>query len=274
MLHGRLRRKSWIEAVLQPGSQPGSHDSQLRQRREGTREQPEQLRQRVSQQRAGQDIRHRVGRGHRGRNQQPADEPDPQHHRCAGSEQQQQVRGCGPAASSTCATTRSSSSCTSEPTPACPGTTRLQVSLRHQTKSVRLFANYTFSKSLDNTGAEGNGSTDPIDSFNLGLNKGRSDFDRAHVFNLQGSYTLPIGKGHAFGGNMPRWANTLDRRMGPRRALPSGKAALRSPPDSGALYRRFLQHRVLAELHAAPATSVPSRARSPTTTACTSSIPT
>jgi outer membrane receptor protein involved in Fe transport len=84
-----------------------------------------------------------------------------------------------------------------------------QVSLRHQTKSVRIFANYTFSKSLDNTGAEGNGSVDPIDSFNLNLNKGRSDFDRAHVFNLQGSYTLPIGKGHAFGGNMPRWANTL-----------------------------------------------------------------
>ena len=84
-----------------------------------------------------------------------------------------------------------------------------QFSLKHQTKSVRLFANYTFSKSLDNTGAEGNGSTDPIDSFNLGLNKGRSDFDRAHVFNFQGSYTLPIGKGHALGGNMPRWANTL-----------------------------------------------------------------
>jgi hypothetical protein len=84
-----------------------------------------------------------------------------------------------------------------------------QLSVRHQTKSVRIFANYTFSKSLDNTGAEGNGSTDPIDSFNLGLNKGRSDFDRAHVFNLQGSYTLPIGKGHAFGGTMPRWANAL-----------------------------------------------------------------
>ncbi len=84
-----------------------------------------------------------------------------------------------------------------------------QLSVKHQTKTVRLFANYTFSKSLDNSASEGNGSTDPIDSFNLGLNKGRSDFDRAHVFNLQGSYTMPIGKGHALGGNMPRWANTL-----------------------------------------------------------------
>jgi hypothetical protein len=85
----------------------------------------------------------------------------------------------------------------------------LQVSLRHQSKSVRIFANYTFSKSLDNTASEGNGSTDPIDSFNLNLNKGRSDWDRAHVVNVQGSYTLPVGKGHTFGGNMPRWANTL-----------------------------------------------------------------
>jgi len=85
----------------------------------------------------------------------------------------------------------------------------LQVSLRHQTKSLRIFANYTFSKSLDNTNAEGNGSADPMDSFNLNLSKARSDFDRAHVANVQGSYTLPVGKGHAFGGNMPRWANTL-----------------------------------------------------------------
>jgi hypothetical protein len=85
----------------------------------------------------------------------------------------------------------------------------LQVSLRHQTKSFRIFANYTFSKSLDNTASEGNGSSDPMDSFNLGLNKGRSDWDRAHVVNVQGSYTLPVGKGHMFGGNMPRWANTL-----------------------------------------------------------------
>ena len=66
-----------------------------------------------------------------------------------------------------------------------------------------------FSNLLNAAVTAGNGTTDPIDNFNLGLNKGRSDFDRAHVFNLQSSYTLPIGHGHAFGGNMPRWANTL-----------------------------------------------------------------
>ena len=67
---------------------------------------------------------------------------------------------------------------------------------------------YTYSKSLDNVSNEGNGFTDNMDNYNLNLNKGRSDFDRPHVFNAYGTYTLPIGNGHAIGGNMPRWANT------------------------------------------------------------------
>ena len=92
---------------------------------------------------------------------------------------------------------------------ACPGTTRSRSSVRHKTKSLDVGANYTFSKSLDNVSAEGNGFTDAIDNFNLGLNKGRSDFDRPHVFNVQAIYTLPIGHGHLLGHNMPRWANTL-----------------------------------------------------------------
>ena len=85
----------------------------------------------------------------------------------------------------------------------------LQVSLRRQVKNLRVVANYTFSKSLDNVSAEGNGFTDTIDNFNLNLNKARADFDRPHVFNFQGTYTLPIGHGHAFGSNMPGWANAL-----------------------------------------------------------------
>ena len=84
-----------------------------------------------------------------------------------------------------------------------------QFSVHHKTKSYNIGANYTFSKSLDNMSAEGNGFTDVMDNYNLGLNKGRSDFDRPHVFNLSGLYTLPIGTGHAVGGNMPKWANTL-----------------------------------------------------------------
>jgi hypothetical protein len=84
-----------------------------------------------------------------------------------------------------------------------------QFSLHHKAKSYTVDANYTFSKSLDNMSAEGNGFTDVMDNYNLGLNKGRSDWDRPHVFNLRGLYTLPIGTGHAFGGSMPKWANTL-----------------------------------------------------------------
>ncbi len=43
-----------------------------------------------------------------------------------------------------------------------------QFSLRHQTKSYRIFANYTFSKSLDNISAEGNGFTDVMDNYQPG----------------------------------------------------------------------------------------------------------
>jgi hypothetical protein len=84
-----------------------------------------------------------------------------------------------------------------------------QFSIRHRSKSVLLMANYTYSKSLDNGNAEGNGYSDTMDNFNLNQNKGRSDFDRPHVLNLSATYTLPVGKGHRFGGAMPGWANAL-----------------------------------------------------------------
>jgi hypothetical protein len=90
----------------------------------------------------------------------------------------------------------------------------LQVSLRHQVGALKFFANYTWSKSIDNvlstaTGGEGNGFSEPIDSYNVALNRARSNFDIPHVFNFASTYTLPIGKGHALGGNMPQWANAL-----------------------------------------------------------------
>jgi hypothetical protein len=85
----------------------------------------------------------------------------------------------------------------------------LQVSLRRSTGSLHMSANYTFSKSLDNISAEGNGYTAPIDSYNLGLNKAVSDFNHPHSFNASASYTLPIGRGKRFGGGMNRWADAL-----------------------------------------------------------------
>jgi hypothetical protein len=85
----------------------------------------------------------------------------------------------------------------------------LQVSLRRQMRSMRIAANYTWSKSLDNSSQEGNGITPTLDDYNLKLNKARSDYDRPQVFNFQGLWTLPVGTGHKFGGTMPKWANAL-----------------------------------------------------------------
>jgi hypothetical protein len=85
----------------------------------------------------------------------------------------------------------------------------LQVSVRRTAGALRMSANYTYSKSMDNVTAEGNGFTNPIDNFNLGLNRARADFDRPHVFSSSGIYTLPIGKGHRWGGDMPRWVDAI-----------------------------------------------------------------
>jgi hypothetical protein len=74
---------------------------------------------------------------------------------------------------------------------------------------LRFIANYTFSKSVDNISAEGQGFTSPIDNFNVLLNRARSDFDIPHAFNASFIYTLPIGKGRRFAGDAPRWVDSL-----------------------------------------------------------------
>lgn len=85
----------------------------------------------------------------------------------------------------------------------------VQLSVRRNVGALRTAANYTFSKSVDNGSVDANGFTNTIDNFNLKLNRGRSDVDRPNVFNMSLSYTLPIGKGKAFGGSMPGWADSL-----------------------------------------------------------------
>jgi hypothetical protein len=85
----------------------------------------------------------------------------------------------------------------------------MQVSLRRTAGAAQFGINYTWSKSEDNISAEGNGFTTPIDSYNLGLNRARSDFDRPHSLNVTAFYTIPFGKGKTFGSNMPRLLDTL-----------------------------------------------------------------
>jgi hypothetical protein len=90
----------------------------------------------------------------------------------------------------------------------------LQVRLTHQFGALRVGANYTWSKSIDNdqptgTGGEGNGFAAPLDSFNESVARGRSNFDIPHVISATALYQLPIGKGQMLGRDMPGWVDTL-----------------------------------------------------------------
>jgi hypothetical protein len=89
----------------------------------------------------------------------------------------------------------------------------LQIRLQRQLGALRVVAAYTRSKSLDNdqsslTSGEGNSFVAPIDSFNGALAKGLSNYDIPNAFTMTGIYTLPIGRGHLVGGNMPKWADS------------------------------------------------------------------
>ncbi len=87
----------------------------------------------------------------------------------------------------------------------------MQLSVRRNMRDLQLFANYTWSKSIDNASAEGNGYTAPFDNYNLALNRARSDWDRPHSFNMSATYIIPFGKGKKFGSDMPQW---LDSAIG------------------------------------------------------------
>ena len=63
--------------------------------------------------------------------------------------------------------------------------------------------NYSFSKSIDDASrTNGSGATDfanALDRRNLKLERGRSTWDRRHVFTLVGNYNLPFGRGRRWG---------------------------------------------------------------------------
>ena len=62
--------------------------------------------------------------------------------------------------------------------------------------------NYSFSKSIDDasqlTGASTGGFAQALDSRNLRLDRGRSDWDRTHIFTAVFSWPLPVGKNKRF----------------------------------------------------------------------------
>ncbi|MBI4892105.1 MAG: carboxypeptidase regulatory-like domain-containing protein [Acidobacteria bacterium] len=87
----------------------------------------------------------------------------------------------------------------------------MQLSLRRNMRDLQVFANYTFSKSIDNSSVEGNGAATYFDSYNHILFRGRSDWDRPHSFNMSATYIIPFGRGKKFGSDMPQW---LDSAVG------------------------------------------------------------
>ena len=70
-------------------------------------------------------------------------------------------------------------------------------------------ANYTWQKTLtDASGVEQSRIEPPIDVNNRSIEYGRADYDVAHVFNFNGIYELPFGKGKRFW-NEGDWLNRL-----------------------------------------------------------------
>ena len=66
----------------------------------------------------------------------------------------------------------------------------LQLSVRHKSKSLELFAGYTYSKSLDNASNLG----EEVNPINPSLSKALSAFDLTHNFVLSYEYQLPLAK--------------------------------------------------------------------------------
>jgi hypothetical protein len=78
-----------------------------------------------------------------------------------------------------------------------------QMSWRKRSRNGTFFrVNYALSKSIDDASqASGNaegGFPNALDSRNLFLDRGRSDFDRLHVFTAAGSYQIPVGRRRQF----------------------------------------------------------------------------
>jgi hypothetical protein len=92
----------------------------------------------------------------------------------------------------------------------------LQVSGRKRLSAgLELTGFYVWSKSImENLGYYGCGSVNSEgaywqDAYNRRANRGPSCFDAQHNLSIGGSYTLPVGKGQAFGGNMNRVADLV-----------------------------------------------------------------
>lgn len=76
----------------------------------------------------------------------------------------------------------------------------LQASLRRRSRSGLFYRiNYTFGKSIDDASSAvdnwGTGGAGALDTFNLRLDRGRSNFDQRHSVTVAGRYEIPVGNG-------------------------------------------------------------------------------
>ncbi len=79
----------------------------------------------------------------------------------------------------------------------------LQVSLRRRSRSGLFYrVNYSFGKSIDDASSVidfgGTGSAGALDTGNLSLDRGRSNFDQRHAVSFAGRDELPFGNGRPF----------------------------------------------------------------------------
>ena len=75
----------------------------------------------------------------------------------------------------------------------------LQLTLeRRFSKGFTLLANYTFAKSIDTSSYNKQTGQTVTDPFNRAFDRGVSDFDQTHIFNLSGLWNLPINPANRF----------------------------------------------------------------------------
>jgi hypothetical protein len=87
------------------------------------------------------------------------------------------------------------------------------VSLRRRfSQGLQFDVNYTWSHSLDNQSTVANTVTSGgliCDATNLRVCRANSDFDIRHLFNVNGIWELPVGRGKRFAGEAPGWLNAI-----------------------------------------------------------------
>ena len=87
------------------------------------------------------------------------------------------------------------------------------VSLRKRfSQGLQFDLNYTWSHSIDNQSTVANVTTSGgliCDATNLRVCRGNSDFDIRHLFNANGLWEIPVGRGKFFAGEAPGWLDAI-----------------------------------------------------------------